>query len=130
MRIRSVVGALVLAGGLVATATPAAATPTLAVDQGSGCSLSVTDLYHSIGMQTASAKLSGGCSGPIDIALEWAASPSGPYQEDPEALYYLQQSSDGTAATGYFIDPDERGYCRARANFETLVAYSQNPVSC
>lgn len=128
MRIRSMVSAAVLAGGLVAVATPA--TTAAAPEQGTACSLTVTDLYYSIGMQTAFAKLSGGCSGPIDIALERAAAPAGPYQEDPEALYYLQQSADGTAATAYFTDPAERGYCRAKASFDTLVAYSQNPVSC
>ncbi|MCX4472990.1 hypothetical protein OOK41_22195 [Micromonospora sp. NBC_01655] len=130
MRIRSMVSAAVLAGGLVAAATPAAAAPAAAPLQGSACSLTVTDLYYSIGMQTAFARLSGGCSGPIDIALERADAPAGPYQEDPEALYYLQQASDGTAATAYFTDPAERGYCRARASFDTLVAYSQNPVGC
>ena len=129
MRIRSMVSAAVLAKGMVAVATPATATAA-APEQGTACSLTVTDLYYSIGMQTAFAKLSGGCSGPIDIALEWAAAPAGPYQEDPEALYYLQQSSDGTAATAYFTDPAERGYCRAKASFDTLVAYSQNSVSC
>ncbi len=129
MRIRRMVSAAVLAGGLVAAATPATTTAA-APEQGTACSLTVTDLYYSIGMQTAFAKLSGGCSGPIDIALERAAAPAGPYQEDLEALYYLQQSSDGTAATAYFTDPAERGYCRAKASFDTLVAYSQNSVSC
>lgn len=129
MRIRSMVSAAVLAGGLVAAAT-LATTTAAAPEPGTACSLTVTDLYHSIGMQTAFAKLSGGCSGPIYIALERAAAPAGPYQEDPEALYYLQQSSDGTEAIAYFTDPAERGYCRAKASFDTLVAYSQNSVSC
>jgi hypothetical protein len=130
MRIRSLVGAAVLAGGLIAAgATPATAVAA-APDQSTACSLTVTNLYYSIGMQTASAKLSGGCSGSIDIVLEQAATPAGPYQEVPEALYYLQQSADGTAALAYFMDPAERGYCRAKASFDTLVAHSPASVSC
>lgn len=130
MRIRSMVSAAVLVGSLVAMATPAVAAPVATPAQVSACSLTVTDLYYSIGMQTAFAKLSGGCSGPIDIVLEQASTPAGPYQEEPDALYYLQHSADGTAATAYFTDPAERGYCRARAGLGTLVAYSPNPVGC
>ncbi|BCL18143.1 hypothetical protein [Micromonospora sagamiensis] len=129
MRIRSLAGAVVLAGGLVGAATPAVAVAA-APDRSTACSLTVTNLYYSIGMQTAFAKLSGGCTGPIDIALERAVTPAGPYQEEPDALYYLQQSADGTAATAYFTDPAERGHCRARASSGTLVAYSPSPVSC
>ncbi|OZV78224.1 hypothetical protein CA850_20670 [Micromonospora echinospora] len=129
MRIRSLASAALLAGGLIATATPATAA-TVAPAQRTSCSLTVTNLYYSIGMQTAFAKLTGGCSGPIDITLERAATAAGPYQEEPEALYYLQQAADGTAATAYFMDPAERGQCRAKASFDTLVAYSPASVSC
>lgn len=130
MRIHRLVSVAALAAGLVAVATPVSATPATAPVRASACSLTVTDLYYSIGMQTAFARLSGGCLGPIDITLEQAATPAGPYHEEPDALYYLQQSTDGTAATAYFTDPAERGYCRARANAGTLVAYSPHPVSC
>lgn len=81
-------------------------------------------------MQTAFAKLSGGCTGHIDIVLEQATTPAGPYHEEPDALYYLQQAADGTAAAAYFMDPAERGYCRARASVDGLVAYSPAAVSC
>ncbi|WP_431936251.1 hypothetical protein [Micromonospora sp. RP3T] len=119
------------AGGLiVATAVPAAASSVSPAEQTSPCELTVSNLYMSIGMQTAFAKLTGGCSGYIDIVLERADSPSGPYQEDLESLYYLQQAADGTAATAYFMDPAERGYCRAKATFGTLTARSSNPTSC
>ncbi|MFI6822766.1 hypothetical protein ACIBJE_17695 [Micromonospora sp. NPDC050187] len=129
MRIRSLASAALLAGGLIATATPATAAA-VAPEQSAACSLTVTNLYYSIGMQTAFAKLSGGCSGPIDITLERAVTPTGPYQEEPDALYYLQQAADGTAATAYFMDPAERGYCRAKASFDGLVAHSPASVSC
>lgn len=129
MRIRNLVCTVVLAGGLLSvTSTPAAATQdsTLA----DGCSLTVTDLYMSIGMQTAFAKLGGGCTGYIDITVEQGDSPTGPFVEQPEALYYLQQAADGTAATAYFMDPAERGYCRAKATGAGLTAFSANSVSC
>src|SRR5687768_961218 len=53
MRIRSLMSAAVLVGGLAATATPAVAAPVATPAQVSACSLTVTDLYYSIGMQTA-----------------------------------------------------------------------------
>ncbi|MEU4565253.1 hypothetical protein [Micromonospora sp. NPDC023956] len=129
MRIRSLASAAVLAGGLIAGATPVTAA-TVAPERSTACSLTVTNLYYSIGMQTAFAKLTGGCSGSIDITLERAVTPTGPYQEEPDALYYLQQAADGTAATAYFTDPAERGQCRAKASFDTLVSYSPASVSC
>jgi hypothetical protein len=129
LRIRGLTTALLTAGLLAAGAGSAAASPVSAPEAAGSCTLTVTDFYYSIGMQTASAKLSGGCTGYIDIVMEQAPSPAGPFQE-VDTLYYLQQSADGTAALGYFTDPVERGFCRAKATANGLTAYSPNAVSC
>lgn len=128
MRIRTLMTATALVGGLfAAAATPAsAATPAEAMD---GCTLTVTDFYYSIGMQTAFAKLHGGCTGTIDMVMEQSDSPTGPFHQ-VDTLYHVQQSADGTAALGYFMDPDERGWCRAKATGNGLTAYSANAVRC
>ncbi|MEV4755584.1 hypothetical protein AB0J86_10805 [Micromonospora sp. NPDC049559] len=133
MRIRSLISGAVLAGGLVAgAASPVLAAPSTSAPStpAAACTLTVTNLYYSIGMQTAFARLSGGCSGPIGITLLRADSPTGTYSPEPDALYALQQASDGTAATAYFTDPEQRGYCKAQATYGSLTALSASPVNC
>jgi len=129
LRVRSLLTAALITGGLFAAgASPAVASP-IHTTQAESCALTVSDFYMSIGMQTATARLSGGCTATIDIAMEQSSSPDGPFYQ-VDTLDYLQQSSDGTAATGYFRDPEERGYCRARATASGLTAYSAHAVSC
>lgn len=124
MRARNLLAVAALACGLFATATPAAASQT------QSCQLTVTDFYMSIAMQTASARLDGCTSERVDgIEMEWASTPGGPFTATYPADY-LSVSSDGKRATAYFLDPEQRGYCRAKATAGTLTAYSPNTVSC
>lgn len=126
MRIRNLLTVSVLATGLLASgAAPAAASATT---DGS-CTLTVTPFYQSIGMHTATATLSGGCTGVIDIVMEQAPSPDGPFQE-VDTLFYLLRSEDGKSAIGYFTDPEKRGLCRAKATANGLTAYSPNLTYC
>lgn len=128
MRTRTLLAALVVAGGLfTAAVSPAAAAPATST---AACSLAVTDLYYATGMNNANATLSGGCTGVVDMMLLRADSPSGPYQDEPDAVYYVQQYNDNTGARAWFLDPATRGYCRAEATFGGLTAVSPNYVSC
>lgn len=128
MRIRRLVTTAVVAGGLLtAGAGPAIASPSEAGT--TSCTLTVSNFYYSIGMQTANAQLTGGCSGPIDMVMEQAASPAGPFWQ-VDTLYHLTRSSDGTRVIGYFTDPEQRGYCRAKATAGSLTGYSPSAVSC
>jgi hypothetical protein len=124
LQARALLAAAVLAGGLLASATPAAAAQT------QSCQLSVSNFYMSIAMQTASARLDGCGSERIDnIEMQWASAPSGPFTATYPADY-LSVSSDGKRAIAYFLDPDQRGYCRAKATAGSLTAYSPGTVSC
>lgn len=128
MRTRTLLAAFALTAGLfAASASPAASAP---AGQADACSLAVTDLYYATGMNNANATLSGGCTGDVGVMLQRADSLSGPFQDEPDAVYYVQQYSDGTGARGWFLDPAERGYCRAKATFGSLTAYSPNATGC
>lgn len=122
-RVRALLAVAALAGGLFATATPAAADT-------QSCQLTVSDFYYSLAMKTASATLSG-CSGiHIDsVEMEWASAPSGPFTVtySPGSMSW---SSDGQRALAWFDDPDERGYCRAKATAGSLTAYSPDTSMC
>ena len=123
MRNRALLAVAALAGGLFATATPAAA-------GSQSCQLTVTGFYMSIGMQTSSARLDGCASERISsIEMEWAAASGGPFTVTYPADY-LSVSSDGKRATAYFLDPEQRGYCRAKATAGSLTAYSPSTVPC
>lgn len=124
MRVRALFTAAALACGLMTAATPAAAS------QIDSCQLSVTNFYYSIAMQTASARLDGCTTERItDIEMEWAAAPGGPFTATYPADY-LSFSTDAKRATGYFLDPEQRGYCRAKATAGALTAYSPGTVAC
>ncbi|WP_117209316.1 hypothetical protein [Allorhizocola rhizosphaerae] len=124
MLARTLLAVAALACALFATATPAAASQT------QSCQLTVSDFYMSIAMQTSSAGLYGCSSERIDgIEMEWAATPGGPFTVTYPADY-MSVSSDGKRATAYFLDPEQRGYCRAKATAGALTAYSPNTVSC
>lgn len=124
MPVRTLLATAALAFGLIATATPAAATQT------QSCQLSVSDFYTSIAMQAVSARLDGCTSERIDnVEMQWAAAPEGPFTITYPADY-MSLSTDGKRAIAYFLDPEQRGFCRAKATAGSLTAYSPGISYC